>query len=105
MGKGSGFFILAVLVVLAFVGYKYMNTDEFSEEKIKSAIKRANYCVVDSDCGVIPAQCPFGCYVAVNKDDIPAIEKMVKSYKSNCTYSCVEIKGVGCVDNKCQMRF
>ncbi len=76
---------------------------KIEENKIRREIIEAGYCEVSSDCKVVPAKCPFDCFAAVNKNEANRIEDMINNYQSFCIYGCIEIKGVDCVDNRCQI--
>lgn len=74
-----------------------------SEQGIKQELAKANYCESVSDCVDVGAKCPFGCYLYVNKDEAPRLKPMIEGFQSTCQYSCIAIKGVECVQNKCQV--
>ena len=74
------------------------------ERKIKTEIAKANYCETASDCIMVAqSQCPFGCYVHVNKKQAARIKNSLENYKSNCIYQCIPFVGVECVNNTCQL--
>ena len=52
--------MIGISIFLAFPKIK--------ESNLKSAIEKANYCEVDSDCVDAGEKCPFGCYNYVNKN-------------------------------------
>jgi hypothetical protein len=89
--------IISVSIFLAFPIIK--------ETSIRSAIEKANYCVVDSNCVDAGGKCPFGCYVYVNEKEVEQISKLIQSYDSNCIYGCVSETKVICEDNKCKEMF
>jgi hypothetical protein len=72
-----------------------------SEAQIKQEIAAANYCETSADCVDVGGKCPFDCYIFVNSSEVDRIKAMVDGYQSTCTYSCLAIEGVDCVDNKC----
>lgn len=74
-----------------------------SEYTVKKEIEKANYCEVKSDCVLIESKCPFDCYVGVNKDREDRIRNLIDNHNSKCVYSCVEVKGVDCINNKCEV--
>ncbi|MCK6462748.1 MAG: hypothetical protein L6Q29_02935 [Candidatus Pacebacteria bacterium] len=74
-----------------------------TQEGIKRAIKETQYCEVKSDCAQVQSKCPFGCYTFVNKKDADRIQAFIDSYESTCIYSCVELAGYDCVNNKCEV--
>jgi hypothetical protein len=72
-----------------------------TENYISDEIQKANYCQVDTDCADAGSKCPFGCYIYVNKKEINEINKLLKAYKSECVYSCINCPGVQCKNNQC----
>jgi hypothetical protein len=73
-----------------------------SEAEIKDAIVEANYCETADDCVDVGGKCPFDCYIFVNEAEADRIGAMVEWYQSTCTYSCLAINGVDCINNTCQ---
>jgi len=116
------FIIAAFILVFSFIilNWRYSgNTAIYSVNKatpycsslydeIEQDLKNANYCVNDSDCGVIllgSIYIEFGCYhyINVNVDQNKIFEKMNK-YFPNCTRminECREAPNATCVSNKC----
>ncbi len=94
--------ILAVLAFAAGLAWFLFFSDKIAESNIRKEISTANYCETFSDCRIVLSQCPFGCYVVVNKSEVNRIRSIIENYPSRCAYSCVEAKGVDCVSNKCQ---
>lgn len=72
-----------------------------AEAQIKQEISKANYCDVASDCVDAGGKCPFGCYAFVNKSEVDRIKTMIEGYESTCTYSCLAMDRVDCIDHKC----
>jgi hypothetical protein len=93
-----GISAVSLVVVVIFSVFFFFSGEE---EKIKQAIEKAKYCKQKEDCVKIPSQCPFGCWVVVNKNESERIQGMIDSYESECVYGCVELKGYDCIDNKC----
>lgn len=93
--------VLAVALI-AVGAVWYFSRNEVSS--IKREIGKANHCETNADCKVITGQCPFGCYIPVNVAEGDRIEVMVDAYESDCAYSCLEYKGVDCVDRQCRVR-
>lgn len=102
-----------IILILIVVGISLVWIIFFSrqaqERYIKKEIAEANYCEVASDCQMIAqSQCPFGCYVHVNKNKAGRIGKLLEDYRNtnygtSCEYLCIEFKGVNCVNNTCQL--
>lgn len=86
--------IIAVSIFLAFPKIKELN--------IKSAIEKANYCEIDSDCVDAGSKCPFGCYAYVNKNEAEKISQLIQSYDSKCVYGCVSCPTAVCENKKCK---
>lgn len=101
MKKIIYFLVLGLLLIGVAVS---LNFFVFNKEKdIKQAIEKAKYCEKKEDCAKIDSQCPFGCWVVVNKKEAERIKEMIDSYESECVYGCVEVKGYDCIDNTCQI--
>ncbi|MGV8152290.1 MAG: hypothetical protein ACP5OG_04350 [Candidatus Nanoarchaeia archaeon] len=86
--------IIAMGIFLAFPKIK--------ESNIKSAMEKANYCELDSDCVNAGGKCPFGCYAYVNKNEVEKISKLISSYNSKCVYGCLLCPSAVCENKKCK---
>ena len=101
--------ILIILAVGTGLVWFAFFSPKAQERNIKKEIIKANYCEVATDCQMVAqSQCPFGCYIHVNKNEATRIGELLKNYKNNergysCMYSCIEFKGVECVNNSCQL--
>ncbi|MCR4263722.1 MAG: hypothetical protein NUV98_03335 [Candidatus Roizmanbacteria bacterium] len=98
--------IIILIILVAGAGLVWFSffSPKAQERYIKKEITKANYCEVVSDCQMIAqSQCPFGCYVHVNKNEAARIGELLEGYQSNCQYQCIEFKGIGCVNNTCQL--
>ena|SRR3989338_5127630 len=73
-----------------------------SKSYIQQEIVKANYCETNEDCVSAGGQCPFGCYIYVNKNEVSRIKNLISSYKSNCIYDCMYCPTVECKNNKCE---
>lgn len=89
---------LTIGITLGLINY-YPTLVELSIER---EIERANYCEVDSDCAMVPGECPFGCYITVNKNHITEIQEKVNTFDSNCVYGCLLCHNVTCQQGKCK---
>ena len=106
--------IIILIILVAGVGLAWFSffSPKAQERYIKNEITKANYCEVVSDCQMVAqSQCPFGCYIHVNKNEATRIGELLENYKNgeasrgySCMYSCIEFKGVGCVNNSCQLQ-
>lgn len=94
-----GIIIFSVLITSVTIFFPYTKV---KESNIKSAIEKANYCIVESDCVDAESKCPFGCYVYVNKNEVEEISELIKSYDSKCVYDCVSCPTVICENQKCK---
>ena len=96
--------LLAMLIsVFLLSGCLQSGTDK-TESSIKAEIEKANYCEVKDDCTIITGECPFGCYIVLNKKEVSHIQSLVNSYKSNCIYECTQVFNhdlIKCENNKC----
>ena len=97
-----GMIIFTILIISISIFFAF---PKIKESNIKSAIEKANYCEVGSDCVDAGGECPFGCYAYVNKNEVEQISKLIQSYNSNCVYSCVSLSEVVCENNKCKEVF
>ncbi len=96
--------IIAVLALALAIAIALWLQFGDNTSSIKREISQANYCVSNADCKVVTGQCPFGCYIPVNTSEGDRIEEIVGAYQSTCIYSCIEYKGVDCIDRKCVVR-
>lgn len=99
---------IGIAVILGLVWFAFFR-QQTHEWYVKNEIAKANYCEIASDCQMIAqSQCPFGCCIHVNKNEVERIGKLLENYartryRTSCEYLCVEFKGVGCVNNTCQL--
>lgn len=89
--------LFAVIIILAAGTFFFIRSEYYIEMKIKEA----NYCQTKNDCIELQGQCPFGCYVYVNKSEGERIKNLIDSYESTCIYGCIESSGYDCLENKC----
>ena len=101
MGKKNIIGII-VFVILLIVVSIFLVLPQIREAKIKAAIKKANYCQIDSDCVDAGGKCPFGCYAYVNKNEVEKISNLIQSFDSKCVYGCVSCPTPICLDGKCK---
>jgi len=94
---------LSLLSLVLLAACSSASGNPTSEEGIQRELVKANYCETASDCVDVGAKCPFGCYLYVNKDEASRIRPMVEGFQSTCQYACIAIKGVECVQNKCEV--
>ena len=78
-------------------------------EAFQNAIASANFCEANSDCSIARFGCPFGCYSAVNKAELPSLKRKADGLKNcqSCIYMCPSIGTGGkavCVFNQCLLR-
>lgn len=73
-----------------------------SSERIREQINESNFCVSDADCALVGSECPFGCNIYVNDDEVETVKSLIESYRSGCIYKCPAVSGVRCIEGKCQ---
>lgn len=93
-----GLFIFLLFLIISML----ILSNPIKQAYIEREIVKAGYCEADSDCVVAANQCPFGCYITVNKNEVERIRGLVSSFNSTCVYSCVELKDVICENKKCR---
>lgn len=93
---------LSLPIIAATLLLAACNTSTMTEAQIKEQITAANYCDSPNDCVDVGGKCPFDCYIFVNMKEEDRIKAMVEGYASTCTYSCLAINDVDCVEHKCQ---
>ena len=93
---------IIIFILLALTISIFFTFPKIQELKIKSEIKRANYCDIDSDCADAGGKCPFGCWVYVNRNEANRISELINSFDSRCVYGCVLCPMAVCKDNKCK---
>jgi hypothetical protein len=83
-----------------------------SEEEIRAEfrefVESRDDCEEDDDCTLVSAECPFGCYQAVNAryaDDVRRkAEELVDELRSGgsaCAYGCAQASGTECRNMTC----
>ncbi len=99
------FFPLLFISLFLTVGLYFFGGQRYvKERRIAHKIQVANYCETKNDCALASvSSCPFGCYILVNQSRVDEIQQLLKGYNSRCEYSCIEIKGMDCIENKCQV--
>ena len=76
-----------------------------NEKYIVDQIAKANFCMDDTDCVLIPSICPFGCCRYINKYKVEKIEKLLYKIQPRCQYDCLPCKNPKCIKNKCVNSF
>lgn len=86
--------------------YQVVTIDELTktgiptQAQVEELIQRYGYCETDDDCIGIYGQCPLSCQIAINKKYQTTVEKIITNFRNaqspQCTYKCMEIKGVTC---------
>ncbi len=87
--------------IIPLLGLLLLTACNSAEKAIKDEITKANYCHVASDCVDVGGKCPFDCYIYVNTAEAGRIKTLVENFDSQCTYSCIAIEGVDCIDDRC----
>jgi hypothetical protein len=85
---------------------------EQTKEAIEEQLDRWNYCEVDEDCEAFYGECPFGCHQVVNKQFVQPAQQLINDRKEKeakkgnpqCVYSCMQLLGVQCREQKCVTR-
>lgn len=99
--------IIPLLFISLFLGaglYWFGGQRHVKEKYIAGKIEAANYCTTKNDCALASVSaCPFGCYILVNQSKVGEIKQLLDGYQSRCEYSCREIKGFDCIQNKCEI--
>jgi len=83
-------------------------SEEEVEAELAEFIASRDDCTVDEDCALAHTECPLGCYHAVNKAHVTAVEdkarELVDDYESGgmgCTYRCARAFGAMCQAGTC----
>jgi len=101
--KKKHIWIIIVFVVILIVGF-ILYTGCPTEKQIDKEIINANYCSTKEDCIDLGPHCPFGCGILINKSEEVRIRSILDYFISTnkaCKYSCSQIKGIVCLNNKC----
>ncbi|PIP73841.1 MAG: hypothetical protein COW88_00605 [Candidatus Lloydbacteria bacterium CG22_combo_CG10-13_8_21_14_all_47_15] len=94
--------IISGITFLFAIGVNLLFQERKSYEgSIQAAIASANYCESASDCAFAGSACPFGCNIYVNETEAARIGDILSRYQSTCAYSCVPLKSVECIENRC----
>ena len=83
-----------------------------SEAEVKrdfaKAVAASNSCATASDCALASADCPLGCGVAVNRNQVARIERIAKDliedyerFGRACAYECVGPREIVCREQHC----
>lgn len=82
-------------------------SEEEVKEEFEAFVAARNQCTADDDCVLAAANCPLGCYAAVNRQHQAEVEKkareLVEEYQSggrSCAYGCVGAVPA-CQDGRC----
>jgi hypothetical protein len=71
-------------------------------------LNQYGYCEKDSDCVAIYGKCPLPCHISVNTKFSWAVDSIINNFRDNqdpqCTFKCMEIKKVECIDYKCKIQ-
>jgi len=75
---------------------------------VKEILDSYNYCESDNDCAYIIWECPFGCFIPLNKAFVWVAWDILNRYfeinGKNCVYDCVYMDTVACENYKCVMQ-
>ena len=82
--------------------------DYANVDKIKDLLESYSYCESDSDCEYFAWDCPFGCYIPVNKTFWDVSKNLISNYITHadeqCVYDCIAYDKVVCENYKCEMK-
>jgi hypothetical protein len=81
--------------------HEYPDVDE-----IMDFVDLNNYCESDDDCELMAGECPFWCFLAVNKKYVDLIWEIMYNYFETsqwpkCVYDCLYVEWTICENNKC----
>lgn len=85
---------------------KIVNYPNIAE--IKDLLESYNYCEKDSDCEYFIWDCPFSCYISINKNFWDISKNIINNYISHqdekCIYECLAMDKIECENYKCKMK-
>jgi hypothetical protein len=81
-------------------------TESEARAIVAAAIEAARVCESDADCVVIGSPCPFGCMIAVHRDEADDVEARIADHferfpESRCDYGCPDGGPAGCDAGLC----
>jgi hypothetical protein len=83
-------------------------SEEEVRQELADYVDGANSCSAASECAIVDAPCPLGCFVAVRADRVASVERKVSElldeYTSggrSCIYSCVAPGELECIRGRC----
>jgi hypothetical protein len=87
-----------------------LRSEEEIEDEFDAFVKTRSACMEPSDCVAVPADCPLGCQVAVNRVHVTAVrekaQELIDEYESggrSCAYDCIAVQGLECTMGHCAL--
>ncbi len=84
------------------------DTDLCYSAWVDAVIDESRHCSEAADCVDAGSQCPFGCYVIVNANEVDRVRDAFGQYAaacnekgSICEYDCGPLGGIDCVEDLC----
>lgn len=94
--------------------YEVVSIDELikiwnpNKEEVTNLLTQYGYCEEDADCVAIYGKCPLPCHISVNTKFSWTVDSIINNFRDNqdpqCTFKCMEIKKVECIDYKCKIQ-
>lgn len=79
-----------------------------TKDEVTNLLNQYGYCEKAADCVAIYGKCPLPCHISVNTKFSWAVDSIINNFRDNqdpqCTYKCMEIKKVECIDYKCKIQ-
>lgn len=76
--------------------------------EIKDLLESYSYCESDLDCEYFAWDCPFGCYIPMNKAFWDVTRNIISNYLKHqdvqCVYDCIYLDKVVCENYNCEMK-
>ena len=101
-------FSLVGLAVFSLVSCGARSEDEIQGE-FDDFVEKNNECSAAADCVIVGADCPLGCWVAVNESRVSAVQskarELIDEYESEgraCDYNCVQAANPTCEAGHCR---
>jgi hypothetical protein len=73
-----------------------------SEDEVRAALDKANYCASADECERVEPPCPCGCNISVNAEEADGICRLLADFDGGCTYACDSPRKPACVDGRCE---
>lgn len=83
-------------------------SEEEIQQELEDYVDGASSCSAASECAIVDAPCPLGCFVAVRADRVASVERKISELLDaygaggrGCVYTCVAPGALECMHGRC----